>query len=105
MNCKPGDLAIIIGHSKHAGRLVEVLFAAPIHDFLLPDGDWHLACPSGYWCLRSLGTPFDLVIRMPWGTTTSSGMYVAGADAWLRPLRGESECSDGLMELSLDAQK
>lgn len=40
MNCKPGDFAISIGEQK---RLVEVLYAAPYHDFVLPNGQHQIA--------------------------------------------------------------
>lgn len=61
MNCKPGDLAIIISESKDpsnghmAGRLVEVLYIGPSQGFTLPDGRPHTACSSAEWVCKSLG--------------------------------------------------
>ena len=46
MNCKPGDIAVVIGASRFAGRLVEVLYAAPQNDFYLPDGCCHSGSPE-----------------------------------------------------------
>ena len=84
MNCKPGDLAIITGSSIYTGRLVEVLFAAPVVPFMLPDGFRHDACEYGDWVIKSIGSPFS--------TTTHSGrflrfaIYGVGTDSYMRPL-------------------
>lgn len=92
MNCKPGDLAVVLGTSVFAGRLVEVLYAAPQVEFQLPDGYMHDGCGPNCWVLRSLGSTFS-------APTEEKGfmrvaMYVAGPDARLRPLRGDPKESD-----------
>lgn len=89
MNCKPGDLAIII-KPPLAGRLVEVMYSAPGRRFVLPDGYWH-ATPStpDQWVIRSLGSPFDARMR-PTGRERKA-MYAAIADKYLRPLPGDTE--------------
>lgn len=89
MNCKPGDIAVVIKDGKFLGRMFEVLCAAPTDgDFLLPDERIHLPCPAGYWVLKSLGTPVEA--EMSVGTRKT--MYGCGSDHWLRPIRGAEEC-------------
>lgn len=84
MNCKPGDIAIIIGSSIYAGRLVEVLYVAPTVSHDLPNGVPHSAgTDAGTWVLKSLGTPFP--------GTMGDGMYGCGKDVALRPLPKLSE--------------
>lgn len=91
MNCKPGDLAVIVGFSpKHphlTGRIVEVIEMAPVGmGFRLPDGKWHLPCPANEWVIR-FQNPVDLsVVR-----GRSSGIYAACHDSKLRPLRDPGE--------------
>ena len=88
MNCKPGDLAIVI-RGRHSGKLVDVLRAAPFHNFLLPDGIWNEGEPSGAcWVVKILGTPVWVdIYGHPNGGRFAS--YGTAADAWLRPLRGQ----------------
>ncbi len=55
MNCKPGDLAIVIRESKRAkiiGKIVEVLYLAPTHKFKLPDGYLNEACSGQAWVCK-----------------------------------------------------
>lgn len=93
MNCKPGDLAIVIGGSDYAGRIVEVLHAAPSDDFFtLPDGYRHRPVEPGCWVIRFLGSP----VKAPVGTDYASARYRitrygSCRDAGLRPLRGLSD--------------
>ncbi len=86
LNCKVGDLAIVIGDSKYAGRLVEILSIAPSTMFNLPDGYHHLGCPPGFWVIKILGTPAEALLVTGQTRTT---IYGAGNDAKLRPLPGE----------------
>lgn len=88
MNCKPGDIVIAIGGSCFAGRLFEVLHAAPGHEFHLPDGKLHEGCRPGHWVLRSLGGFLDVPLKF--GGARKS-MYGTGLDAKLRPIRGTEE--------------
>lgn len=88
MNCKPGDLAIVVSPRDpiYLGKLVEVLYAQPFWLFQLPDGQWHAAANEpGHWVLRLLGDPV-------WAPVGSSGRrltnYGCGRDAALKPLPG-----------------
>lgn len=85
MNCKPGDLALIVGGSRFAGGLVEVLHAAPSVMFFLPDGYVHEGCSLNFWVIRSMGSPFDAPTSP--GKTRKT-MYAVGNDLFLRPLKG-----------------
>lgn len=78
MNCKPGDLAVIVADPKcngaDLGKIVEVLHARE------PDerGPW--------WFVRSCGAPLTWVTR-----GDNSPLYGEVADVWLRPIRPESD--------------
>ena len=101
MNCKPGDIAVVIGASRFAGRLVEVLYAAPQNDFYLPDGYCHSGSAPNYWVLRTLGSLFG-------APTEEHGFlrvteYGVGADARLRPLRAVPKTFDDSIELNIPA--
>ena len=91
MNCKPGDLAVIVGYSPKTpwltGRIVEVIELAPVGvSFKLPDGKSHQPCPAGEWVIR-FQNPVDLSeIR---GRTNA--LYAACHDSKLRPLRDPGE--------------
>lgn len=102
MNCKPGDLAVIVGNSKLAGRLVEVLFAAPAHVFRLPDGHIHDGCAPNCWCIRSLGSPFEAP-KSDGITFLRRAMFGVGGDNMLRPLRGELQSMDEREALNAEA--
>lgn len=88
LRCKPGDLAIVVWGTKYAGKLLEVLQAAPPHEFRLPDGQLNDPCPSGYWVVKILGAPIPVKLRngnmrlAPYGTC---------GDHQIRPLRGLPE--------------
>lgn len=85
MNCKPGDLAIVI-RGPITGKLVEVLRAAPVGIvFRLPDGHRHEACEIGYWVLKILGTP---VHGLPGWPPERFAQYGCGGDSGLRPIKG-----------------
>lgn len=90
MNCKQGDLAIVIygGNGWH-GRLVEVLYPSPTHaSFTLPDGYPHAPASPNSWVVRSLGSPFPAPTE---GGTRRKTMFGSAIDAALRPLPGISE--------------
>lgn len=91
MNCKQGDLAVIVGFSpKHphiTGRIVEVICAAPTdHAFQLPDGKRHLACGPGAWIVC-----FQNAVDLTGIRGRSSALYAACPDSKLRPLRDPGE--------------
>ncbi len=88
MNCKPGDLAVIVRMrdpvARHfIGRFVVVLHAAPAHSFVLPDGYPHVASPPNYW-LCKFQSPIGVPIRGPGPRNT---MYASIHDECLRPIR------------------
>lgn len=90
MNCKPGDLAIVIGSSRYSGRLVEVLDLAPNAWFRLPNGQLH--CPPGdneSWVVNVLGSPIATRVGGD-GATRLVNQGVA-PDSKLRPLPGKLE--------------
>ena len=62
MNCRPGDLAVILGKGVFAGRLVEVLYAAPQVEFQLPDGYSHMGNKT-VGCFTPLGRRLMLQLR------------------------------------------
>lgn len=82
MNCKPGDLAMIVGSSEYAGRIVDVLYAAPAYKFDLPDGYPHAGQPPGKWVIR-----FAREVRVPLvGWPHRMAKYGCADDSKLRPL-------------------
>lgn len=89
MNCKPGDIAIII-QPPLAGRMVEVLYRAPNQSFRLPDGYLH-STPStlNQWVIKSLAAPFEA--RIGGGPGIRKTEYAACDDRYLRPLPGKLE--------------
>lgn len=88
MNCKSGDLAIVVRAGPYAGRMVEVLFEAPAHSFTLPNGTPH-AKPTTLpaWVVNLLGSPIDA--RFTLSGERRAVMQGVVADAYLRPLRGD----------------
>jgi hypothetical protein len=91
MNCKPGDLAIILGSSKFAGTIVEVLHLAPPNDFTLPNGQWHEGCPNGgNWVLR---LPRPVLAERMFGKPRWT-LYGCGPDSRMRPVSGLPEVED-----------
>ena len=87
MNCKPGDLAVIVRcpdlWSKFRGRIVQVLRIAPTHTFKLPDGYVNEGCPANVW-LCELQSPMTVPLA---GGLSCSARYVCIRDAALRPIR------------------
>lgn len=85
MNCKPGDLAILVRSKNpdHVGRLVDVLRSGEDYE----DG-------VQYWSCKVHGSPVLVPIYGP--QNRHSGRYVATAevdipDAWLRPIRDHGD--------------
>lgn len=104
MNCKPGDLAIVIGGSKYSGMIVEVLYQAPSSvSFTLPDGFTNLPIQDGLltWVIK-----FQRPVRAPvkgydGKVTSRMALYGTGADRKLRPVSGlpmEEETEQKLKE-------
>lgn len=86
MNCKPGDLAVVIGSfsDDNLGMLVEVMHAAPKCKYLLPDGVLMHGENAKYqgWMVKTLCRPF---VRVgPDGF--DRGLYAQFPDYRLRPL-------------------
>lgn len=88
LRCKPGDLAIVVTGTKYAGKLLEVLEAAPPHEFKLPDGQINDPCPPGYWVVKILGAPIPVVLR---NGVSRLAPYGTCGDHQIRPLRGLPE--------------
>lgn len=92
MNCKPGDLAVVVrdqrsGSAKTAGKIVEVLYAAPGQPFNMPDGFRHAASPAGaWWVVRFMHQLLVPTIR---GERMSA--YAVVPDLVLRPIRDPGE--------------
>jgi hypothetical protein len=94
MNCRPGDLAIII-RAPYAGMMVEVLYEAPTRVYhTLPDDQRHGPCPPGNWVVKSLGSPFNVRLSIGHDISTRVTQYACCTDAALRPLRGEPETEE-----------
>ena len=92
MNCKPGDLAIIIGDDPKnpglTGMIVEVLYPPPAGPFDLPNGVPHKAVKGvNTWVIR-----FTRPRPVRWSPKKSvPNEYAVCPDAKLKPLPGESE--------------
>lgn len=75
MNCKPGDMAVIV-RGQHVGRIVEVLKWGPSRNVETPEGWWVYSSSV----IGTVDGRFENVV-----------VY---ADSWLRPIRptdGEDE--------------
>jgi len=92
MNCKPGDLAVLVGPlvliPELVGRFVDVVKAPPVGvDFNLPNGIPHVPCPSGnFWVIR-FHNPADLTAVRG----SPAARYGVCMDANLRPIRDPGE--------------
>lgn len=86
MNCKPGDLAVIVGvgSSKSLGRFVEVvsLWTGGQH------GGLFYASNEPAWICKAVGSP--LVFNAPWGEEIAVDSRPI-ADSCLRPIRDPGE--------------
>lgn len=89
MNCKIGDLAIIIRGKTLAGRIVEIVGIVPKGvDFRLPDGYLQLATQYE-WVIRFVGSPVEAPIGTVDGMTgTRTTFYGCAPDHVLRPVSG-----------------
>jgi hypothetical protein len=90
MNCKPGDMAVIV-RSKFApqliGRIVEVLHSAPNNrPFRLPNGQSHepLSGSRFYWVCK-----FQNQIEAPTDAVYIKTIYAPVPDECLRPIRDQ----------------
>lgn len=91
MNCKPGDLAVIVrfnpAHPHLTGRIVEVIEAAPAGvRFRLPDGRLHNPCSPQGWIVL-FQNPVDMTAMRG----RADGLYAVCPDFALRPLRDPGE--------------
>ena len=92
MNCKPGDLAIIIGDDPNnpdlVGMIVEVLYPPPAGPFNLPNGTGHKAVQlPNMWVIR-----FTRPVPVRWSLKRRKpNLYAVCPDSKLRPLPGEHE--------------
>lgn len=84
MNCKPGDLAVII-QGPNAGSFVDVIRRAPVHDFFLPS----MAYAAGAfdaWIIKALAPISVPTVRGDWRRVD----FAVAEDYILRPIRGAS---------------
>ncbi len=90
MNCKPGDLAVIVRTSNPMliDRIVTVMYAAPAEQrFRLPDGFLHFAVPRGYWVCE-FANPVEAKIGFETEATGARATKFAPVpDQNLRPIR------------------
>lgn len=97
MNCKQGDLAIVVraknGQTEHLGKLVEVLYAAPLTNHSLPDGFPHKASDPGYWIVK-----FQSKIRVPVASHHRMAQYASVSDRALRPIRDNDGTDETLSD-------
>ena len=89
LNCKPGDLAMVVRGTKYSGWVVLTHFITPRKCFLMPDGNTHTgehrADPS--WVVESLGSLFDAPVKHGEKIERHKRRYGVIPDAALRPLR------------------
>lgn len=91
LNCKPGDMAVVIGDGPFAGMIVEILYAAPMEEFNLPDGYPHEAGGPAEWVIK-MPRPVPALIER--SSIPRMTIYGCGRDSRLRPIRdsdGEDE--------------
>lgn len=90
MNCRPGDIAIVVKECRWKGRLLEVLYERPPGNYVLPDG--HAARNTDPptmpgWVVRLLE---PIPARLLNGVTRMA-LYADVADAYIKPLRGDPD--------------
>jgi hypothetical protein len=91
MNCKPGDLAKIVGGSRLNGRMVYV-DSAVLRDEILPSGYRASDGAVGHWLCEFLGGPVDGPLDIPGCRLVHRWWPID--DRYLRPIRdndGEDE--------------
>lgn len=92
MNCKPGDLAIIVAplHSQNAGVIVEVIRPAFPGDLMEGGGaKFQPDRPGPYWLVRTAGRPLLVGGKSRKRRTTWTREVTESpiADSRLRPIR------------------
>lgn len=106
MNCKPGDLAVIIVPGPYYGNLVSVLHAAPLSDFRLPDGHSHEGTGPCRWVIESLGKPFNApIVAFGQVVDRRETRYGVARDEQLRPIRPGDVTEEEVSELYRPAPK
>jgi len=79
LNCKPGDLAVIVKASQWQGWIVEVVSAVPGGSFVAPDGTPFTDRYGGDWLIKA-PRPFGY---RPFTKTC----FAISPDSALRPIR------------------
>jgi len=96
LNCKPGDLAVIIAdhklHPDSGGRLCDVLFESPAGYFDLPDG---VPTESTTWPSWVIKLHNPILILWPDGISGPAN-YASCPDAKLRPIRDQPGADETL---------
>lgn len=99
MNCRPGDIAVIV-HPSLAGKLVEVLHLVASPHTRLPNGTLSLSPNADDWVIKSLGQPF--AVKFGPGIE-GQNEYAVCNDRWLRPIRGTDAQADTFESRELEA--
>jgi hypothetical protein len=73
------------------GTLVEILHAAPVGDFVLPDGQPANCVHADCWVFEFLGKPKSVLIAGPLGVMTRMARFAQCQDKWLKPIRDPGE--------------
>jgi hypothetical protein len=86
MNCKPGDLAVIVARSANYGRIVNVVrrYAGE----LIEGSDYHMVPDVVYWVVEANGA--HLVVKQDFGPELACRQHVV-RDERLRPIRDPGE--------------
>jgi len=86
---KPGKLAVIVGASVHAGRIVELIRLAPVGvKFDLPDGYPSSPVPANQWIIKAVGSKFDAPIDTG---VIRKARYACGCATKLKPIDPPAE--------------
>lgn len=91
LNCRPGDLAVVIVDGPFLGMIVEVLYKAPMEPFNLPDGYPHVPGKENSWVIK-MQRP--IVLSLKYNSEKRMTIYACATDSVLRPIRdsdGEDE--------------
>ena len=93
MNCRPGDIAVTTHPTLTT--LVAVMYAAPVDDFILPDGHKALRQTAGpAWVCEAMGSLFPVLAWEKGVSRPALRRYAVIADRWLRPIRGDGLTDD-----------
>jgi hypothetical protein len=96
MNCKIGNMAILIKGKGISGRIVEVIDVCPRNShFRLPDGGWHE--PVDYEWIVRFQNPVEA--PMDHGRTRTT-VYAPVPDRVLRPITGLPITDDVIDEVT-----